>query len=249
MKKIILALLFIACITFHASAFAPHVVMSGTALPITTPSYEANYAADDVDSAASLTIGITATTTANSEFTLFAAWNDNSVAPSGATYDGNSMTLLNDQIYSSYRAALYRYHVASPASGSKNAVITLASSASINGWVAQFSGASSTQDEDSQEGAQAAAATQEITLGYSTSTNNCLLVTGVVTCDDGVTHGACGTPTNQTLFSDNEESGSTTVNGGFFDLSSAGAKNQCFKSNLTWKHQIAIGYAIKPHGS
>lgn len=245
-KKFLLSILVLLCITSVALAGWYYGAVSGGGAP-TTPIYESNYATGTQGWGTTCTVAITATTTANSVFILYADWTNNAVSPTGATYDGNAMTLSNDQIGSSHRSVMYYYYAASPASGAKNLILSLDGSTEVAAWSAQFSGASATQDEDAQEGTTAAADPQDITLSYTTSTNNCLLVSGVTTLNASSAHSVCSS-TGQTLFTEVATSESA-INGGYFDLSTAGAKDQCFHSDQTWVTQIAIGMAIKPYGS
>lgn len=237
------------------------VLISGKpqTISLTTPTYDAGSYASDVSTDFGTTCTVTLNTTDDNDraFILVGFWTNGSTA-SGATFDGNGATKIIEEYDTTIESAAYIYKDPGSAdfTGNKNYVLTISGNESMACWAIQVNGiktdgtdaeAIDVSNSDIDEGSNP----QEISVSVTTTTNNSLIVAGVATNDAGgaVTHSQCGTPTGQTLFSDIREPGSIDANGGYYDKSLAGAQSICFKSDIIFRNQVEVVFALKPTGS
>jgi len=251
MKKLILSILFILCLSFQASAWNPMVTLSGTsAVVITTPTYRAfgSCQGSCTDWGTTATASITVVSGSNQCIIAYAISGADRTF-SGATYDGNAMTLIVAEYDGNREVAMYQYCTAPLGTGAKDVVVTISSDHVIALWAAQFDGVKisdpiNTFASDMNTGADP----NDISVTVDTTgQDNCLLVSGVSVSDSTETLAVDGT--GQTLLGYVQEPGTIAANGGYFDKATAGSQDQDYTSSGTWTDLQEIVIALNPAGS
>ena len=122
--------------------------------------------------------------------------NDNGTYPTGVTYNGVAMTLVDQQVndVSSFYQSLWV--IINPASGANSVVVTWASGAGINNCIASsYTGADQTTQPDSFNRGSATSATS-ITVSTTTVTDNAWLVGHLRSSNVTISNGTNGTIRN-----------------------------------------------------
>ena len=248
MKKLILSILFILCLSFQASAWVPTAVLSGTSgRSVSTPTY-VTYASDFGSWGTTFTLSITTVAGSNRCFVFFLDSDNDAHTVNSVKFDSNPMTLVASKSgLGSHKVYMYRYCTTDAFSGSKDFEIIFSGEQQQHGWGVQIDGCNTTDPIEDTDTGETSADPQEITLHASTATNNCLLITGVVTQEDGINHTVCDS-TGQTEFIDVSHTLNSIV-GSWFDLATAGEKDQCIAGVTAAKRQFGILGAFKPYGS
>ncbi|MHA2405110.1 MAG: hypothetical protein ACXADH_19115 [Candidatus Kariarchaeaceae archaeon] len=250
MKKLILLFTLIFCFAISASAWNPLIISSGTSsVALSTPTFE-KQAHDDQSGGATLTVAFTPDAGSNRCFFGFEAVENETTT--GVTFDGNAMNSEASLTADGESVSIWSWCDDST-SGAISVVFTHSGGSNSTGWVVQVDGAAKTgnfadiNDTDTTDGTDGNP--QTITNSVTTTLDNCLLLSGVMTkSPNTVIHSVCS-GTGQTLLTDNEGPGNMQSGGGYFDLSSQGAKDQCFESDRTWANQLAVTIAVQPYGT
>ena len=250
MKKLILLILLLPTLCFGGSIQDAHKAV--IARKNAAPTYHAGTEnGGGTEGTNTVTVAVTAVSASNQCFVMYAGWTTPAQTVNTITFDGSAMTLIEDQPSGTLaRHSVMYYYVGSAISGAKNVILTLSGNVDdLDMWVAQFDGVKTTDPIDvSVDGEAAGADPQEISLAVTTTGDNKLIVSGVTTGIENVTHSACDS-TGQTEFSDYTTGDSLTISGGYFDMVSAGEKYQCWGSSVASWAQQEIIVALNPVGS
>ena len=199
---------------------------------------------------ASLTIAITPVAGTGRCFIAFGAVDGYAQTVSSATFDGNSMTEITSLGGGGGDVAMFSY-CTDTGTSEVNVVITPSSNSSILGWVKQIDGVSKTgtvadvKDFDSTFD-DGGGSPNTVTMSVDTTgTDNCLLVSGVSVGHETTTISVCDS-TGQTLSETEANATPMKIVGSYFDLSVAGAKDQCFQESITFQDILGITVALEP---
>ena len=180
---------------------------------------------------------------------MFAAWTqDNDI--SGMTFDGNAMASRDTASGSGMDGAMYSY-CTNLGTSEVNVVATIDGAGAIDCWVVQVDGCNTTDPVDTQDDDIAHLENPvEVETTLTTSTNNCLLLSGVGIAEDDTNDITVCNTTGQELLGESSISGSAAIDGGYIDHDTAGEKSQCFDMDDVESYEaIGITVAIKPAGS
>ena len=115
-------------------------------------------------------------------------------------------------------------------------------------WVIQVDGVNTGDIVEASDTDTGDNADNQVETTVTPVTNNTLLVSMVADQDDTGAFSVCNA-TGQTLLDETTEAGSQEISGGYFDLSVAAEKNQCFLYSAATDDTIMITAAINPAGS
>ena len=243
-KKLILFTLLSLCVALQASAWNPMITTSGGG--ISTPTFV-------VQATGSTNWGTTCTASltlvAGSNRIIIAGGTSENETVDSATFGGTAQTgeVGTGVTQDTFHGGMF-YYVVAAESGAIAVVITQSGASASACWAIQVDGVNTSdvvEDFDTDTGD---AADTDVEMTVTPVNNNNLLVSMVGVQLDSRSFVVCNS-TGQTLLAEKIEGGSQTIGGGYFDLSTAAAKNQCFDVESGLDDVIGITVAINPAGS
>ena len=236
MKRLILAILLICLLPFHASAFNPFLVLGGNvSAGIDTPTYVA-YGENDNNFTAALTVAITSVAGTNRCFVAMFAWENQTQTVVSITYDGNAMTEIELYEGTNIKIGAW-YYCTDTGTGSKDVVLTKSSTGPIAGWVFQVDGVNTADVvEDSTVNEVAGDSPQVISLAVTTTNTNTMILSGVA--QPVVAAFSVYGSTGQTDLGDNGVDMGMAA--GYYAFAKNGEKYQGWQSDQTYERQYEV---------
>lgn len=196
------------------------------------------------------TVTISAQSGTNRCFIVGGGWVNTATTMVSLTYDGNGMTEIETQVYAgANRVSFLYYYCTDSGTGNKDVVLTISDSRSSALWVMQVDGCNTSSLVDTSGAWDVSDVDpQKSNNAVITTTDNCLLISTMLTSADGITQSVCDS-TGQTKITEFDEAGTMTFTSGYFDHETAGEKYQCWQADIANTKEVAIIAAIKPAGS